>query len=631
MSRYLDLFLSETRDHLTQGEDRLEEINRGERGQPIHDLFRHVHSVKGMAASMGFGHITDFAHRLEDLLDRLREETIAPDDDLLDLVRRGLDQIAAQVDAIEAEQPPVEADAALLGQLQARLDVKTDDSSPEPAPPPAPAPAAKSEAPRLRIEIGYARTTQLPGARALVALARLESLGTVLDVDPPREKMRGDSFLGRFRVRLATAEPLDAVRSRIERFPDVASVNVVSEETEKKTADNAAGNASTAIPSTVRVKTEHLDSLLEDVGELIVHRSLLRGRLGSEPQPEIEEQLDTMASLVSNVHETVLAMRLLPFETIAHRLSRSVRELARDLGKKARFEIRGRQVGLDRSLLEELLDPLQHIFRNALDHGLEPPDTRREMGKPETGSLILNLERKGDAAHVTVTDDGRGMDPDALRKAALERGVVSEEALGAMADEEVLLLVTRPGFSTADRATTVSGRGVGMDVVRTRIEGLGGHLALRSRPGQGTTVHLALPLTISVIESLLVEVGGETFAVPSTAVQRTGEIDPAAIQVREGLPHTVVDGQAVPLRDLATLLDMDAPEEPFTVPRPVFLFREGTRRAGMAVDRILGLREMVIKPLGRPLELVPGLSGATILDNGRVALILDLAKLLAPT
>jgi two-component system chemotaxis sensor kinase CheA len=307
-----------------------------------------------------------------------------------------------------------------------------------------------------------------------------------------------------------------------------------------------------------------------------------------------------------------------------------VRELARELGKKVEFTIEGREVGLDRSLLEELVDPLLHLLRNALDHGLESPAERLATGKGETGSLRLRLERRSDAVLLSLEDDGRGMDPELIRRTARVRGLLEHERLERLDESELLMLVTLPGFSTAERLSSISGRGVGMDVVRTRIENLGGRLELRSRKGRGTSILLTLPLTISVVEAFLVEAAEHPYVVPVSSVQRTLELAPDEVQYRQGQPHLVLEDQAVPLFDLATLLVAGAEPGPFDRPRPLLLFRSGERDVALSVDVIRSRRELVVKPLGPPLELLPEFSGATVLDQGDVALILDLPNLVSP-
>jgi two-component system chemotaxis sensor kinase CheA len=480
------------------------------------------------------------------------------------------------------------------------------------------------------VNLLYGPGTLLPAARALIALKQLATLGRILSTDPPEETIRQGDFTGRLRVSLESEREADEIRELLVTLPDVESATA-HRESLPSPPSVAETTGARSVPQTVRVRTGHLDRLLELVGELIVHRSRLETRLAPRAAEELRGELDRVKGLVSDLFDTVMDLRLLPFETVAHRLVRSVRELARDLGKKVSFSIEGREVGLDRSLLEELVDPLQHLLRNALDHGLETPAERRAVGKEETGVLSLRLERRSDAVVLRLEDDGRGMDPELIRRTALSRGLLDRARLERLDESELLLLVTTPGFSTAERLTSVSGRGVGMDVVRTRIENLGGRLELRSRKGRGTTVRLTLPLTISVVEAFLVEAATRPYVVPVSSVKRTLELAPDEVQYREGRPHLVIDEHAVPLFDLGSLLRRGEERSPFAATRPLLLFRSGEREAAVSVDAIRSRRELVVKPLGPPLELLPEYSGATVLDDGRVALILDLANLVSPT
>jgi two-component system chemotaxis sensor kinase CheA len=613
MSKYRDIFLAESRDHLSQANRMLEALAAGDRNDAaIHDLFRHAHSLKGMATSMGFSPVATFAHRLEDVLDLLRTGQAAPDEDLLELLHRGFDQLATQVDVIEAGGPPPAADPALAHEMTCRGAGPADTPHPEPSA-------------SIRVDLVYVPNTVLPAARALVALERLGTLGTIVSTDPPRTAIEAGEFGGRLRVHLAGERSVAEVRAVSESLTDVHRVTVRAEDA---AAENATATGSVdALPQTVRVRTRHLDRLLELIGELIVQRGRLESQLAGQIPPPVQETLEKIARRVGDLHHTIMDLRMLPFETVTLRLERTVRELARELGRKVVFTIEGREVGLDRSLLSEITDPLQHLLRNALDHGIEAPEERRAAGKPEAGRLRLRLDRRGDAVLLSLEDDGRGMDPDAIRRAALDRGLVDPERLARLDEEETLALVTRPGFSTAERITDVSGRGVGLDVVRTRIDHLGGHLQLQSRRGQGTAVLLTLPLTVSVVDTLLVEARGRAYGVPLTTVQGTTELQPDAVQYRAGQPYLVSEGNGLPLYDLGDLLHDGGEPDPFRQSRPVLLFRVGEHPAGMVVDEVRGKRDLVVKPLGTPLELLPELTGASILNDGNLALILDLEHL----
>lgn len=646
MSKYLDLYLSESREHLAAAEENLQVLASGERGQVVHDLFRHAHSLKGMANSMGFATVGGLAHRVEDLLDLLREERVEVDHSLLALLHRGFDEVSRLVDRLEGGDSAAAADPELLAELsavaaasEASADPGAETSEREERPMAAageaapPAPAASAErtpaAVPLRVDLLYAPGTLLPAARALIALKQLATLGTVVSSDPPREKIHAGEFAGRLRALVETEREAEGVQALLAALPDVESASVRRDEaTEPAAAGEPASPAS--VPQTVRVRTGHLDRLLELVGELIVHRGRLEARMEPETAETLRGELDRVRALVGDLFETVMDLRLLPFETVAHRLVRSVRELARELGKKVAFAIEGREVGLDRSLLEELVDPLQHLLRNALDHGLESPAERAAAGKSETGTLTLRLERRSDSVLLELEDDGRGMDPELIRRTARVRGLLESERLERLDETELLMLVTTPGFSTAERLSSISGRGVGMDVVRTRIENLGGRLELRSRKGRGTAVRLILPLTLSVLEAFLVEAGERSYVVPVSSVQRTLELVPSEVQFRQGRPHLVLDERAVPLFDLGSLLAPCGERAVFDRPRPLLLFRSGERSVALSVDAIRSRRELVVKPLGPPLELLPEFSGATVLDQGEVALILDLPNLVSP-
>jgi two-component system chemotaxis sensor kinase CheA len=377
----------------------------------------------------------------------------------------------------------------------------------------------------------------------------------------------------------------------------------------------------------VRIPARSLDRFLDTIGELIVQRGRLSGLLKGRSDRAVDLALERLRGLVDRLYGDVMGLRMIPFETIAHRFTRSVRELADSQRKKVALRIAGREVLLDRSMLDELIDPINHVLRNAVDHGIESPAERRAAGKSEGASISISLERAGDSVTIRIKDDGRGMDPEWIRQAALRKGFITSEAAELIGDSGALMLTTIPGFSTTDRVTDVSGRGVGMDVVRTRVETLGGRLALHSPPGAGLTVEMRLPLTIVVVQAFMVEAGNRRWAVPLSSVRRTLEITAETVERSGDRCWTVVGGERVLLYDLAATLGLGEASISFSQPRHALLASEAGRSVVFTVERIVGRREIVVKPLRRPLEELRGYSGATILDDGGIGLILDLLGL----
>lgn len=379
--------------------------------------------------------------------------------------------------------------------------------------------------------------------------------------------------------------------------------------------------------ATVRVKTELLDHLIDLTGELVTNKQRLL-TIGRElDSPALSEAVSETAKLLRALHDEVMKVRLMPFEAICDRFQRSVRALAKRSGKELHFELAGREIGLDRGILEQLTDPLNHLLRNAVDHGLEGSAERVAAGKPARGLVKLSVSRDRDRVLVSVSDDGRGMAPQRMIDAALAKGLVTPEEAERLSPRQALMLTCIPGFSTAKEVTDVSGRGVGMDAVNASIQKLGGSLSIESEPGQGSRFTLTLPMTIAIIHALIVECGGLKVGVPVTAVQRTVELRREELEQvgKRQLFH--LDEEPIQLLSLNRVLGRPLGRFPSGI-LPLFVTEAKGRRVGLVVDRLLGQHELFVKPLGRPLSKLAGLAGGATLGDGELVTILDIADLL---
>jgi two-component system chemotaxis sensor kinase CheA len=335
--------------------------------------------------------------------------------------------------------------------------------------------------------------------------------------------------------------------------------------------------------------------------------------------------VDRLQATVMDLHDKVMAVRMTPLRLVTDQLPRAARDLARKAGKQVEVEVQGAEIEIDRAILDELADPLVHLIRNAVDHGIEAPHLRLLAGKPATGRVTVSARRERDRVIVEIADDGRGMDPQKLRQRAVERGALSPEAAAALTDPEALLLCCLPGVSTADRVTEVSGRGVGMDAVKRVVEAVGGALELESEPGRGSRFALRLPLTVAVQQVLLVRVGEEVLGLPIAKVHGAAQAEVDRLERSRGEPMLPYGGGLVPVRDLAGLLGL--PRGAQGGVRQVVVTDGDGARVGLAVDALLGQEDAVLKPLARPLSLVSGLSAVTVLGNGRPVFILDVPRL----
>ncbi|MBU5614302.1 chemotaxis protein CheA [Geomonas azotofigens] len=401
--------------------------------------------------------------------------------------------------------------------------------------------------------------------------------------------------------------------------PDLPPPPAAEAERAKEPAGEAGG--------TVRVKTELLDHLINLTGELVTNKQRLLNIAGELASPALNDAISETAKLLRSLHDEVMKVRLMPFEAISDRFQRSVRSVAKKSGKEIHFELTGREIGLDRGMLEQLVDPLNHILRNAVDHGIEESGERERAGKPVRGTVRLAVSRDRDRIQITVRDDGRGMEPATMIAAAIAKGILTPEEGELLSPRQALMLSCIPGFSTAKEVTDISGRGVGMDAVNAAIQKLGGTLGIESEPGVGTTITLRLPLTIAIIHALVVQVGQVKAAIPVNAVQRTVELSRRQIETMGKRQIFQLDDEAIPLLSLNRVLGLPLGRFPDGI-LPLFVTEARGRRVGIVVDRLLGQHELFVKQLGRPLAKMAGVAGGATLGDGEIVAILDLAGLL---
>jgi two-component system chemotaxis sensor kinase CheA len=380
------------------------------------------------------------------------------------------------------------------------------------------------------------------------------------------------------------------------------------------------------------VRTELLDEFLDAAGELLLATARVREVGKGLPEgwrPPLDEAVDRLHGLVRGLHDKVMSARMTPLDVITNRLPRAARDIARRRGRDVELLITGADTELDRAIVDELNDPVLHLLRNAIDHGVEPPEERRMRGKPARGTVQVNVRRERDRVVLEVKDDGRGMDGERLKASAVERGLITAEAARALSERDALLLCCLPGVSTAASVTDISGRGVGMDAVKRVVEAVGGTLDIDSRRGVGTTFKLSLPLTVAMVHLLLVGVGDDVYGLPIAKVSGVVETRRAGLPASQNLPVLNWGQAVVPVQELAVLLDVPRAAHPPEVP-PFVVVEGDDGRVALMVDRLLGQEEVVLKALARPLDLVPGLAGVTILGNGRPVFILDIARLERP-
>ena len=619
-SRYAALFLSESREHLNLCNQLLLEWERDPKAsEPVTGIFRAMHTLKGMAGAMGFTNLTELAHRTETLLDILRSAPGASIE-FHDLLFRVVDALEAGVSQAVAGGDEQLDFRALLAELN---DVSNSS----------PATGSWAVDTRARVEepvgpgpgrvvrVAIRSDAPMRGARALIALRRAESLGRVTAVRPAPSGFEHEEFDGRFSFRLESESADHAVVEAIGSVGDVASVSF-GEETASTSA--GAAHAGTGRSRQIRVDLARLDALMNQVGELVVAKGRLAELITADGSPELQAVSARIGRVVGEMQTEVIQARMTAVWQVFDRFPRVVRDLSRQLGKRIAFQVEGEEIELDRALLDEIGDPLLHLLRNAVDHGIEPPTERKQQGKPPEGRIVLSASRDRNAVAIQVSDDGRGIDRARILAKAIKEGVV-DKGTSSLTDEQLLRVLARPGFSTATNVTDVSGRGVGMDAVVSRLRGLGGSLQFESTVGQGTTFTLRIPSTLAILRALLARVGSERYAVPLASVAETVEYVSSAVVSLHGKEALVLRDLVIPTVHLRERVGAEGARPPGRP--PTLILEVGGQRAALVVDALVGQQEVVVEAFDGPSGMLPIFSGATILGDGEPVLILDPAAL----
>ena len=642
LSQYAELFLAESREHLSACNQLLLEWERN-RGspEPVGGLFRAVHTIKGMAATMGYGRVADLAHRMESLLDHLRRGGRPPADDIIQLLFRAIDALEKAVGLAVAGRER-EADLAVLADIDraaqqtkpgaqpsalARHFTESPEPAESPSLPAASAAPAASIGSRRFVNVVIRAEAPLKGGRAMLVIRKVKTLGTVHRVQPPPAAFESEDFDGRFVFELESGVTPAEIEAAVRSVGDVEHVTFGggADESQVSPAESVAGGGR---GRHIRVDLRRLDTLMDLIGELVTERGRLNELaarwVGQDPQ--IDEVAIQISRLSADLQNEIIQARMTPVWQVFDRFPRLVRDVARQLGKEVSFRVEGKEIELDREILDELGDPLVHLLRNAVAHGIEAPAERKRHKKNPEGEIVLAAVRERSSVAISISDDGRGIDRLQVLEKAKREGIVGPH-VESLSDDQLLRVLARPGFSTAEAVTSVSGRGVGIDVAITRIRALGGSIEIRTEPGKGTAFVLRLPVTLAIVRALIAAVGQERYALPLTYVAETVEFGTVPLTTMEGRDAIVLRDRVVPLVDLRKLLGTNggAPAPPPR--RPVIVLEMGERRAGIVVDGMLSQQEIVVKGFDAPQGTLPVFSGATIMGDGVPALILDAAGL----
>jgi two-component system, chemotaxis family, sensor kinase CheA len=642
-SQYLPMFLAECREHLQElnlAVVRIEE--QPDDRATVDEIFRIAHSLKGMSATMGFEGMAALTHQMEDVFELLRQRTGGLARETVDVLLECLDALAAATDAIETDGIERLEPAPLIERLKGLVRDRTPvqavarhGGEAAAVLPDAVADGLVAGKPMLHARVTLADDTLMPAVRAYMVIAAAADLGRVVTSAPDVDHV--EAFDGRLVDLWVTAEVEAAVLSAaLVSVPDVATAEVteVAETAPQGEAVPVAApvvvgeraDASRAA-ATVRVDAERLDQLMHLMGELVVQRTQVEVLAAAADVPGLSQAMQDLTRCSHALQAIVMQVRMIPVEAVFLRFPRLVRDLSGKLGKQVELELVGQDTELDRTVVDALGDPLVHLVRNALDHGLETPAEREAAGKPAVGTVRISARHAGGNVMITVTDDGHGIDPHAVAAKAVRAGLITHEQAAEIDMARAVELLFAPGFSTRDQADDISGRGVGMDAVRAKVRELGGEVLLTSEPGQGTTAQIRLPLTLAIMAALLVRAGGRVFGVALDRIDRTVRLADHPVRSAAGQRMLVVGDAVLPLYDAAAVLGHARADDcEFAV-----IVQSHERSIALAVSALIGQRELVTRPLPADVADLAPVSGAAVLSDGEIALLVDCDALMTDT
>ena len=669
VEQYKELFVAESEEHLQIINNAVLTLEKEPANISIlNEIFRSAHTLKGMSATMGFEALTKITHKMEDVLDIFRTHKLPVTSEVIDNLFSCLDilqmlleeiktgknlnldvdtvivQLESVIPSISAVNPEINNDQKnelFISDLE--RENLTD--------------VLKSKDIKLyAIDVRLSLDCQLRSVRAFMVFNKLNSIGEVIKSVPQSDVLESNNFGLSFSVLFMTKENAKKISDLISMILEIEKVDIVqvkdlgkikkqteyqekaepeikpedpSNDNDKSQARELVRQLGFKKIQSIRVSTQRLDKLMNFVGELVISKIRLIQIAQTHQLQSLNEILTNIDRLTADLQDEVMQARLIPMAQVFDRFPRMVRDLARSEQKKINLDVSGGEIELDRTVLDEIADPLVHLLRNSVDHGIELPNVRKENNKPSVGTIKLTARRERTFVLIEVSDDGKGIDPDELRNAALKKGFMTEDELIKISDKEMLNVITMPGFSSASEITDTSGRGVGMDVVKMKIESLGGSLVFDSEIGKGSIFKLKLPLTVAIIRAMLVQINDEIYAAPIASIVETVKIKKHKIKHIEKFEVITLRDEVLPIIRLERVLGIpkktDAQEKNDEI--SIVVVDSAGKKAGLVVDQVVGQQEVVIKTVGAMLKGIRGFAGATILGDGSVALILDVATL----
>lgn len=672
-SEFKDVFAAEAHEYIQAlNQDLLRlESNPNDRAA-LNDMFRAAHSLKGMSGTMGYQELADFTHQIESVLDLLRIGELTATESVVNIMFSAIDSLQNLLEKtlLEEELPDLEEVTAELRHLiqqrnnlesnlhqqgskeqstmEAQIDIELEDFDLEVVR------AAKKEGYLpYKVVVRLLPKTLMKSVRAYTVFQALENIGTIIKSNPPAQELEDEKFDQEFALVLLTKRDADTIKNTVERISEIEHVAVLSIQTESaeserrsvlpRTGEQVVNETAAAaqdlplkqkqsssvtsfsrgafVDRYIRVETERLDGLINLIGELVISKTQVMEIEADQLTDNTKNALVQLERITTELQYAAMKLRMVPIKQVFDRFPRLVRDFAQSSGKEINLEIVGEDTELDRSLVNQIGDPLVHLVRNSIDHGIETTEKRKALGKPAQATLRLSAFHEGGHVIVQVYDDGQGLELDRIKQTAIEKGLLPANFANDLTMEQAVELIFRPGFSTNEAVTDVSGRGVGMDAVKNIVEGLSGQVEVESETGQGTCVTIKLPLTLAIIKALLVTCGGQVYALPIQSVRENLLAVESQIKTISQQKVIVLRDEILPLIDLNEALGFGQLDYGDTL--SVIVVESQGEKAGFVVDDIIGQQEIVIKSLSDILGDIRGISGATVLGNGEVALILD--------
>lgn len=684
VSQYLQIFIEESKDNLQAlNENLLNLENNPTDTETLNGIFRVAHTLKGMAGTMGFVKMQKLTHTVENVLSEIRAGNLAVNSNIVDILFQSLDALENYVEEITNTSNEGNEDYAdiisALGKIienennpnaqpvvvetkqeESKANEATDQASVEGLITlPESQELVKNNAISMgmnafQINIVLSTNCVLKSARAFVIFTELERLGEIIHCVPSTQDIEDEKFENEFKIVFVTKESKQKVEetilgvSEIEtvavlQFTSTATVTEESKKEEKAVAapveehkatpgnnehPNGQNQKQQISNKTVRVNIDRLDTLMNLVSELIIVKTQLEGLdIGSsEVESNYNDSVEYLERITTSLHDAVMKVRMVPVETVFNRFPRMIRDVSRKLNKEIDLVMSGEETELDRTVIDEIGDPLIHLLRNAADHGLETTEERINLGKPRRGTIKLQAYQDGNSVMIVVEDDGKGININKVKNKAIDKGTITKEEAATMTEKEIIELLFKPSFSTAEKISDLSGRGVGLDVVKSKITALGGHVEVETEWGKGSKFIVRLPLTLAIIQALMINVADDKYAIPLSNIQSIEDIYKEDIKLVQNQEVIVVRDEIIPIIRIRSVLGL--PEEEDKDMMMGVIVKKGEKQVGFIVDSLIGQQEIVIKSLGKYLSGIDIIAGATILGNGEVALILDVNSLI---